>query len=232
MRAGHTEAGCDLALLAKKKPAAVICEIMNDDGTMARVPELVDFARKHGIKLGTIADLIRYRNKHERLIEREGQRPITTAQGDFHLHAYRDKFGGAHMALTLGRWNVDEVVPVRVHEPISVLDLLDTQSNEHSWSLPSALKAIQSEGRGMVLLLNAGAETPHDLLRRAVSPCSSGLPSESSAESDQRTYGIGAQILRDLQVRHMKILGHPRRFPSLSGYDIHVESFMAPQDLR
>jgi 3,4-dihydroxy 2-butanone 4-phosphate synthase/GTP cyclohydrolase II len=231
MRAGHTEAGCDLARLAGKKPAAVICEVMNDDGTMARVPELVEFAKQHGIKLGTIADLIRHRSRHERLVELEGQRTIPTPYGQFDLRAYRDKFGGAHLALTVGAWAGDEIVPVRVHEPLSALDLL-AEGDGHSWPLPLALRAIQAEGRGAVLLLNAGSETPDDLLAHAMGKEQSPRVISGSQEAELRTYGVGAQILRDLNISRMKILGNQRRFPSLGGYDLHVESFLPPQALR
>jgi 3,4-dihydroxy 2-butanone 4-phosphate synthase/GTP cyclohydrolase II len=232
MRAGHTEAGCDLALLAGKKPAAVICEIMNDDGTMARVPELVEFAKRHGIKLGTIADLIRHRSRHERLVEMSGQRSLTTPYGPFDVRAYRDKFGGAHLALTAGAWAKDDVIPVRVHEPLSVLDLLDADAEGHSWPLPLAMKAIQAEGRGAILLLNAGSETPDDLLTRAVGGNESRMPASASQEAELRTFGVGAQILRDLNISRLKILGHQRRFPSMGGYDLQVEEFLPPQAFR
>ena len=232
MRAGHTEAGCDLARLAGKKPASVICEVMNDDGTMARVPELVEFAQQHGIKLGTIADLIRHRSRHERLVELDGQRTLSTPYGQFDVRAYRDKFGGAHLALTMGAWADDDIVPVRVHEPLSVLDLLDAEADGHSWPLPVALRAIQAEGCGAVLLLNAASEMPDDLLARAVGKEESKRIVSTSQEAELRTYGVGAQILRDLNISRMKILGNQRRFPSMGGYDLHVEAFVPPQAFR
>ena len=232
MRAGHTEAGCDLALLAGKKPAAVICEIMNDDGTMARVPELAEFAKKHGIKLGTIADLIRHRSRHERLVELAGRRALVTPQGPFEARAYRDQFGGAHLVLTVGDWASTDVVSVRVHEPLSVLDLLDVEAEQHSWPLPLALKAIQAEGRGAVLLLNAGAETPEELLARSVDRPDARRSAPASPEKALRTYGIGAQILRDLNISRIRILGNERRFPSMGGFDLHIEGFVPPQAFR
>ena len=232
MRAGHTEAGCDLALLAGKRPAAVICEVMNDDGTMARVPELVEFAKQHNIKLGTVADLIRHRSRHEHLVELDGERTLTTPHGQFDMRAYRDKFGGAHLVLTAGTWTSDDIVPVRVHEPLSVLDLLDAEAQDHSWPLSLALRAIQSEGRGAVLLLNAGSETADDLLARVVGKEDSARAVSTSQEAELRTYGVGAQILRDLNISRMKILGNQRRFPSLGGYDLHVEAFVPPQAFR
>src|SRR4051812_3786866 len=125
MRAGHTEAGCDLAAMAGLTPAAVICEVMNDDGTMARLPDLMEFAGLHGLKIGTIAGLIEHRSRNESLIERTGSRKMLTQQGEFTCTAYRDRTGGMHLALTHGRWTPTDEVLVRVHEPLSVLDLLD-----------------------------------------------------------------------------------------------------------
>jgi 3,4-dihydroxy 2-butanone 4-phosphate synthase/GTP cyclohydrolase II len=147
MRAGHTEAGCDLAGMAGLTPAAVICEIMKDDGTMARLPDLEVFAREHGLKIGTIADLIHHRSHNESLIERFGQRELVTPQGTFACTAYRDRSGGVHLALTIGQWQPSDEVLVRVHEPLSLMDLLDCAS-PHSWPLPTALATLQAEGRG------------------------------------------------------------------------------------
>ena len=156
MRAGHTEAGCDLARMAGLSPAAVICEIMKDDGTMARLPDLQVFAREHGLKIGTIADLIQHRSRHESLIERVAERRLETAQGAFDVVAYRDRSGAAHLALRVGQWRADEEVLVRVHEPLSVLDLLDTGPCIHSWPLAKALAALTAAGRGVAVLLNCG----------------------------------------------------------------------------
>jgi len=228
MRAGHTEAGCDLARLAGRQPAAVICEVMNDDGTMARLPDLITFAAEHGIKLGTIADLIRHRSRHEHMVELVGERPMTTSYGRFQARTYRDHFGGVHLVLTLGEWSQTDLVPVRVHEPLSVLDLLDTHSGQHSWPLPLALRAIQAEGRGAALLLNAG-ESSADLLATLMPQSELRRSASGSPEVELRTYGVGAQILRDLGIARMKVLGNPRRFPSLSGYGLEVETFVPPQ---
>lgn len=230
MRAGHTEAGCDLARLAGLQPAAVICEVMNDDGTMARLPDLVGFAGQHGIKLGTIADLIRHRSRHEHIIERAGQRALTTPYGRFLARSYRDHFGGVHLALTVGEWSEADLVPVRVHEPLSVLDLLDAGAGRHSWPLPLALRAIQDEGRGVALLLNA-AESSADLLAGLLAPHEERRRASASPEVDLRTFGVGAQILRDLGIARMKVLGHPRRFPSMGGYGLQAEAFVPPQSV-
>src|SRR6185369_741113 len=149
MRAGHTEAGCDLAAMAGLTAAAVICEIMNDDGSMARLPELEVFAQTHGLKIGTIADLIAFRSHNETLIERAGERELMTAQGRFHCTAYRDRSGGLHLALRHGQWAPGDEVPVRVHEPFTALDLLDVGACAHSWPLPHALATIQEAQRGV-----------------------------------------------------------------------------------
>ena len=225
MRAGHTEAGCDLAAMAGLTPAAVICEIMNDDGTMARLPELQAFAREHGLKIGTIAALIQHRSHNESLIEPLGTREIHTAQGAFQCTAFRDRsWGGLHLALTVGQWAADDEVPVRVHEPLSVMDLLDTGAGPHSWSLPAALAALQQAGRGAAVLLNAGNDAAA-LLGRVLPAAAADQP--APPQMDLRTYGVGAQILRYLGVRRMKLLGNPRRMPSMTGYDLEVTGFVA-----
>ena len=224
MRAGHTEAGCDLAAMAGLTPAAVICEVMNDDGTMARLPDLVTFAERHGLRIGTIASLIEHRSRNESLIERAGTRTMTTQQGDFTCSAYRDRTGGVHLALTHGRWTPDDEVLVRVHEPLSVLDLLDAGLSEHSWPLPRALAALKLSERGAAVLLNCG-ETAEALLPRALAARGRSVR-KPALPLDLRTYGIGAQILRDLGVGRMKLLGSPRRMPSLLGYGLEVTGFV------
>ena len=160
MRAGHTEAGCDLSAMAGLSPASVICEIMNDDGTMARLPDLEVFAQQHGLKIGTIADLIEYRSRNETLIERIGQRVLKTEYGDFDCTSFSDRTGGLHMALTRGHWTARDEVLVRVHEPLSVMDLLDTGNCRHSWPLPRALTRLHASERGIAVLLNCGEGTP------------------------------------------------------------------------
>ena len=143
VRAGHTEAGCDLARMAGLTPAAVICEIMKDDGTMARMPDLLAFAQTHGLKIGAITDLIHYRSRTERIVERIAERPLHTAYGAFRLVVYRDKLTDAtHLALVRGPISPDVETLVRVHEPLSVMDLLDAESASHSWSIKEALAAI------------------------------------------------------------------------------------------
>ena len=226
MRAGHTEAGCDLARMAGLMPAAVICEIMKDDGTMARLPDLEIFAREHRLKIGTIAALIEHRSRHESLIERTGQRALLTAQGEFDCVSFRDRTGGLHLALTRGRWQPDEDVLVRVHEPLSVIDLLDVGYSGHSWPLTRALAAIQSAPCGVAVLLNCGEE-PTDLAQHLAAQDARQV--RQRAQMDLRTYGIGAQILRELGVTRMKLLGSPRRMPSMAGYGLEVTGFVSPQ---
>ena len=216
-RAGHTEACCDLAQLAGFSPAAVLCEIMNDDGTMARLPDLTEFAKRHGLKIGAIADLIHYRSRVERLVERVGGRPIRTAHGDFRLITFRDKLTDAtHLALTLGDIAPDRETLVRVHEPLSVVDLLDHGSRTHSWTIPAALVAIAKAGRGVLVLLHR-PESAQELRQRALTD-----QPAPEARMDLRNYGIGAQILRDLNVGKMRLLARPRKMPSMAGFGLEV----------
>jgi 3,4-dihydroxy 2-butanone 4-phosphate synthase/GTP cyclohydrolase II len=224
MRAGHTEAGCDLAAMAGLSPAAVICEVMNDDGTMARLPDLERFAQEHGLKIGTIAALIEQRSHTESLIERVARRSLATAQGEFDCHIFRDRSGGVRLALARGKWTPSDEVLVRVHEPLSVMDLLDTASAAHSWPLAKALETVQREGQGVVVLLNCG-EDATSLLRRMLPDIE--RPATPRNQFDLRTYGIGAQILRDLGVHRMKLMGSPRRMPSMAGYGLEIAGFVA-----
>jgi len=226
MRAGHTEAGCDLAALAGLAPAAVICEVMKDDGTMARLPDLEVFAREHELKIGTIADLISHRVRHETLIERLGQRALETPFGGFEAHVYRDRTGALHVALTHGRWGEADEVPVRVHEPFTALDLLDSAAAGHSWPLPRALAALHEAPCGVAVLLNCsnGAERLWAQLLPEVAPRAA---APARAQFDLRLYGVGAQILRDLGVRRMQLLANPRRMPSMAGYGLEITGFRA-----
>ncbi len=229
MRAGHTEAGCDLAALAGCEPAAVICEIMNEDGTMARLPDLERFAERHGLKIGAIADLIEYRSRTESLIARRASRPLRTAWGTLQAVLYRDVAGdGAHLALVHGTpADATEPVLVRVHEPLSVLDALDADGAGHSWSLPAALQRVLAGPCGVVVLLNAG-EDGAALLRRFDALDATLPPAPRGGAAALRTYGIGAQILRDLGVRRMRLLAAPRKMPSMTGFGLEVDGFEPP----
>ncbi|MEY8877230.1 MAG: bifunctional 3,4-dihydroxy-2-butanone-4-phosphate synthase/GTP cyclohydrolase II [Leptothrix sp. (in: b-proteobacteria)] len=221
MRAGHTEAGCDLSRMAGLSPSAVICEIMNDDGTMARLPELEVFAKQHGLKIGTIADLITYRSRNESLVEQLSRQPLTTPWGAFDCRTFRDRTGQIHLALSLGDWQPEDEVLVRVHEPLSVLDLLDAGTPRHSWSLPQALTTLQANRQGVAVLLNAGRDA--EALLGQIRP-DGFQPQRSSA--DLRTYGVGSQILRELGVRRMKLMSNRRRMPSMVGFGLEVTGFM------
>jgi 3,4-dihydroxy 2-butanone 4-phosphate synthase/GTP cyclohydrolase II len=226
MRAGHTEAGCDLAAMAGCSPASVICEIMNDDGTMARLPDLQLFAAEHGLKIGTIADLIAHRSRVESLIEQVGTRSIQTAAGEFTAHAFRDTTGrGIHLALVKGEWAADDSVAVRVHEPLSVLDALEVNRTMHSWSLEAALAHIASEGKGVVVLLNCG-ESGEQLLSQFEGTARAAHAPERG-RMDLRSYGIGAQVLRQCGVHKMRLLGSPRRMPSMTGYGLEITGYIS-----
>ena len=221
MRAGHTEAGCDLAAMAGCSPAAVICEIMKDDGTMARLPDLQLFAATHKLKIGTIADLIEHRSRHDSLIEKIGSRPIETAFGAFTAHAYRDKPShGVHLALVRGAWSAGDTVAVRVHEPLSVLDALERGRTMHSWSLDQSLHYIAEAGQGVAVLLNSGESAAQLLAQFEGTAKASQAPERG--RMDLRTYGIGAQILRECGVHKMNLLGNPRRMPSMTGYGLEI----------
>jgi 3,4-dihydroxy 2-butanone 4-phosphate synthase/GTP cyclohydrolase II len=225
MRAGHTEAGCDLAAMAGHSSAAVICEIMKDDGTMARLPDLQLFAAEHGLKIGTIADLIEHRSRTESLIEKVGSRPLNTAFGAFTAHAYRDKPSqGLHLALVRGQWDAQDTVLARVHEPLSVLDALETGRAMHSWSLDACLQRIAGENRGVVVLLNCGESAEQLLAQFDGTARASHAPERG--RMDLRTYGVGAQILRDCGVHKMTLMGNPRRLPSMTGYGLEVTGYL------
>ena len=224
VRAGHTEAGCDLASLAGLQPAAVICEILKDDGSMARLPDLVAFAHEHGLKIGSIADLIHFRSRNESLVRRVTEREIHTVHGAFRLIAYIEKPSGtAHLALVRGEPEPHAETLVRVHEPLSVLDLLEASATTHSWSVEEALAAIAAAGKGVIVLLNC-AESGGDLIERVASATKPKAP----ARNDLLTYGIGAQILRDLKVRRMKLMANPRKMPSMAGWELEVTGYIQP----
>jgi len=222
VRAGHTEAGCDLARLAGLTPATVICEIMRDDGTMARMPDLELFAQRHGLVIGAITDLIHYRSRTERIVERIAERPLNTPHGAFRLVVYRDKISDAtHLALVRGPISPETETLVRVHEPLSVMDLLDADSASHSWTVPGALAAVAQAGRGVIVLLHR-PESAAELRERALSDVT-----PAPSKLDLRNYGIGAQILRDLNVGRMRLLAKPRKMPSMAGFDLEVTGYVS-----
>jgi 3,4-dihydroxy 2-butanone 4-phosphate synthase/GTP cyclohydrolase II len=225
MRAGHTEAGCDLAAMAGCSASSVICEIMKDDGTMARLPDLQLFAAEHGLKIGTIADLIEHRSRNESLVQKISSRPLHTAHGEFTAHAFRDGPSQAlHLALVKGSWTPETEVPVRVHEPLSVLDALEVNRAMHSWSLDASLQYLNAQGCGVAVLLNCG-ETAHQLLAQFEGRARSAQAPERG-KMDLRTYGVGAQILRECGVHKMKLMGQPRRMPSMMGYGLEITGYI------
>ena len=227
VRAGHTEAGCDLAHLAGLTPASVICEILNEDGSMARLPDLVEFAAKHQLKIGAIADLIHYRSRTESLVERIVERPLQTAHGRFQLVAYLDKtVNTVHLALVKGAIAPDDETLVRVHEPLSAMDLLDLEDDTHSWNLNEALRIISDAERGVIVLLHR-RESGSELMERVLL---AKLPHRPAPKADLRNYGIGAQILKDLNVRKMRLLAVPRKMPSMAGFGLEVTGYLEPED--
>ena len=229
MRAGHTEAGCDLAAMAGCSPSAVICEIMNDDGTMARLPDLQKFATEHGLKIGTIAGLIEHRSRTESLVNAISSRAMHTAHGEFKAVAYEDSTSGAvHLALVKGQWDKDHAVLARVHEPLSVLDALEPDRIMHSWGLDAAMRRIAKEGAGVIVLLNCG-ESGAQLLAQFDGTARSAHAPERGGRMDLRSYGVGAQILRDCGVQKMRLLGNPRRMPSMAGYGLEITGYVSKE---
>ena len=227
VRAGHTEAGCDLAQMAGLEPASVICEILKDDGTMARLPDLLEFAREHGLKIGTIRDLIHYRSTNEKLVTCVADKSIECGHGAFRLRAFQDQTSGeVHLALTLGEIVAAEETLVRVHEPLSVLDFIDCGSHRHSFSVDQAMQAVARQGKGVIVLLHR-KESGDDLLA-ALTPADT--TARPAAKWDPRIYGIGAQILRELGVTKMRLLASPRKMPSMAGFGLEVVGYLSPEE--
>jgi len=228
VRAGHTEAGCDLTAMAGLTPAAVICEILKADGTMARLPDLIEYSKLHQLKIGTIADLIQYRSVHESVIERVGTRVIETPWGEFQAVAYRDTVAGhPHLALVSGTVDTTTETLVRVHEPTSVLDILDVNSSGHTWGVGQALTAIKAAPAGVMVFLNCDATSEHLFNQIAAWSEEPLAPARrENGRMDLRTYGLGAQILRDLDVGQMRLLARPRKMPSIMpGFGLDVTGY-------
>jgi 3,4-dihydroxy 2-butanone 4-phosphate synthase/GTP cyclohydrolase II len=227
-RAGHTEAGCDLAHLAGYEPAAVIVEIMNDDGTMARRANLEEFAKKHELKIGTIADLIHHRMVNDRTMEHLSQRTIETAYGEFELHTYYDAARMCkHFALVKGEISGDKPIPVRVHLPTVVRDLfaIDHIGSYERWTMDKAMKYVSNEGCGIIIVI-LQEETPNkvdeDLELLKIQRPSPKNPSETV----YMQIGAGSQILRDLGAKKLRIMSAPYRFGAISGFDLEVDSYV------
>jgi 3,4-dihydroxy 2-butanone 4-phosphate synthase/GTP cyclohydrolase II len=235
VRAGHTEAAVDLCRLANLQPVGVLCEVMNDDGTMARRPELETFAHRHNLKIGTISDLIRYRLRNERSVERTSEQTVQTELGEFRLYTYEDRVNqDVHLALARGRLDGSEAPLVRVHLAETLRDLLGIQGGPRAWTLRAAMQRIAVAGNGVIVLLRQ-QESPQDLAAAAqalVAPASSAKavaelqPPTQGEGSVLRTFGVGAQILKDLGVRRMRVLSAPKQMHGLSAFDLEVEAYV------
>jgi 3,4-dihydroxy 2-butanone 4-phosphate synthase/GTP cyclohydrolase II len=263
VRAGHTEAAVDLCRLAGLKPVGVLCEVMNDDGTMARRSELEAFAKRHNLKIGTIADLIRYRLRNERSIERISEQTVQTELGEFRLYAYEDRVNNdVHLALARGRLDGPVVPLVRVHVAETLRDLLGVRGKSRAWTLRAAMSRIAQSGNGVVVILRDN-ESPNDLADAVRALAMSGVStaatgtagaggtgagaSGSAAASAAaaasagvlephqevrevlRTYGVGAQILKDLGVRRMRVLSAPKQIHGISAFDLEIEGYVGEE---
>ena len=231
-RAGHTEAGCDLARLAGLEPAAVIVEILNEDGTMARRDDLIAFARRHKLKIGSIADLIRYRLAHEEAVEAIAELEVDTEHGPFRLTCFEDHVNrSVHLALVRGELDDTAPVLVRVHVQATLGDVVGVQSSKLGWPLRSAMRRIAREGRGVVVILRQ-EETPRELMQeiRSLQQPEDELFARRDAVTELRTFGTGAQILRALGVRRMRVLSAPKQMHALSGFGLEVVEYVSDPD--
>lgn len=232
-RAGHTEAGCDLARLAGFEASGTIVEIMNEDGSMARRPELEKFAEEHDLKIGTIADLIHYRVVNERTIEKISEGVVNTDYGEFVLHTYKDLLEGhIHHALVKGDVANEESTLVRVHHVSAIRDLFYTQpEGEPSWNIRRCVKRVAEKGSGVVVML-AHSESPEETLA-SVEIAMGNKPSPVKAsEGGQNVYltvGLGSQMLRDVGVKKICLMGPPIKYNAISGFDLEVVDFVSPE---
>ena len=236
VRAGHTEAAVDLCRLAGLTPVGVLCEVMNDDGTMARRSHLEAFAGRHRLKMGTIAALIRHRLRTERSVERIGEQTVQTALGEFRLYAYQDRVNlEVHLALARGRLDGQQTPLVRVHLPDTLRDLLGVRAPGRAWTLQAALARIAEAGSGVVVLLRQPeppAELTAALREMSAAPVPGGLP-ESPPQVGEgavlRTFGVGAQILKDLGVTRMRVLSAPKQMHGISAFDLEIEGYVGEE---
>ena len=236
VRAGHTEASVDLCRLAGLKPVGVLCEVMNDDGTMARRPQLEVFAKRHNLKIGTISDLIRHRLRTERSVERVAEETVQTDLGEFRMYAYEDRVSqDVHLALACGRLDGSETPLVRVHLPETLRDLVGVRGTQRAWTLHAVMQRIADAGNGVVVLLRQ-QESPLDLtesVRAMASLASQTAMQQERAERTEggegavlRTFGVGAQILKDLGVRRMRVLSAPKQMHGISAFDLEIEAYV------
>jgi len=227
-RAGHTEAGCDLARLAGLEPAAAIVEILNEDGSMARRPDLEVFAKERGIRIGTIADLIRYRLEKERNVERIAEQTIETGHGEFTMFCYDDRVNrSVHIALVKGSLESVEAPLVRVHLQDTLGDVVGVQGDSMGWPLQSAIERISKEEAGVIVVLR-DQETSRDFIDsvEALDQHRDELEDRRSGDEVLRTYGIGAQILRDLGLSKIRVLSAPKQMYAISGFDLEITEYV------
>jgi 3,4-dihydroxy 2-butanone 4-phosphate synthase / GTP cyclohydrolase II len=236
VRAGHTEAAVDLCRLAGLAPVGVLCEIMNDDGTMARRPQLQEFARRHSLRLGTIAELIRHRLGTERSIERLSEQSVQTDLGEFRLYAYQDLVTPeVHLALARGRLDGAETPLVRVHVADTLRDLFGLRAATRTWTLRAAMQRIAEAGNGVIVVLRP-AESAGELTEALRGLAASAAPGASataavarSGGAVLRTFGVGAQILKDLGVRRMRVLSAPKQMHGISAFDLEIEGYVGDE---
>ncbi|TLY76594.1 MAG: 3,4-dihydroxy-2-butanone-4-phosphate synthase [Gammaproteobacteria bacterium] len=233
VRAGHTEAALDLCRLAGLKPVGVLCEVMNEDGSMARRPQLEEFARRHQLKIGTIADLIRHRLRTERSVERISEQSVQTELGEFRLYAYQDRASlEVHVALARGRLDGPETPLVRVHLADTLRDLCGVQGATRAWTLRAAMQRIVEAGNGVIILLRQleSARELADSLRTFAAAPAVPAPEAAAAEGVVlRTFGVGAQILKDLGVKRMRVLSAPKQMHGLSAFGLEVEGYVGEE---
>src|ERR1700733_15041373 len=233
VRAGHTEAAVDLCRLAGLAPAGVLCEVMNDDGTMARRPQLQEFARRHGLKIGTIADLIRHRLRTERTVVRISEQSVHTELGEFRLYAYQDEVSlEVHVALAHGRLDGPDIPLVRVHLADTLRDLFGVQGPVRAWTLRAAVQRIVEAGNGVVVVLrqqDSARELAEAMRGLAASPATPAAETCAAQGAVLRTFGVGAQILKDLGVRRMRVLSAPKQMHGISAFGLEVEGYVGEE---
>jgi 3,4-dihydroxy 2-butanone 4-phosphate synthase/GTP cyclohydrolase II len=236
VRAGHTEAAVDLCRLAGLAPAGVLCEVMNDDGSMARRPQLQEFAHRHALKIGTIADLIRHRLRTERTVERVCEQSVQTELGEFRLYAYQDDVSlEVHLALAHGRLDGPETPLVRVHLPDTLRDLLGVRGAARAWTVRAAMRRIVEAGNGVVVVLRSQesarelADAVRSLTTAPAAPAAEAAAASGAEGAVLRTFGVGAQILKDLGVRRMRVLSAPKQMHGISAFGLEVEGYVGEE---
>jgi len=233
VRAGHTEAAVDLCRLAGIAPVGVLCEVMNDDGTMARRAQLQEFARRHALKIGTIADLIRHRLRTERTVERISERSVQTELGEFRLYAYQDEVSlEVHLALAHGRLDGAETPLVRVHVADTLRDLIGVRAAARAWTLRAAMRRIVEAGNGVVVVLRQqeSARELADAVRAFAAAPAAPLAESSAGDGEVlRTFGVGAQILKDLGVKRMRVLSAPKQMHGISAFGLEIEGYVGEE---